>query len=173
MFIFVIVCFVYCCFVMVKTHADKIYEAMLELDVASPREIMDWVKSHYSDDPVNPSSYRADIIGCSINHSSSHHYPNSPKFLWFIEETKEYRLATENDDANIKEIEHPTITPVYTNTEIIDGVHVSELSPTCKLFIPEEIRKRLEIQSGDKIGFIVKDDGSVELKKARIKLSFE
>ena len=60
---------------MMKTHAEKIREAVTELGIASPREIMNWIRRHYPNDPVNPSSYRADVIGCSINHSSRHHYP--------------------------------------------------------------------------------------------------
>ena len=76
-----------------KTHAEKIREAVIELGIASPNEIMDWIRERYPDDPVNSGSYRADIIGCSVNHSSSHHYPSLPKFLWFEEDTKRYRLA--------------------------------------------------------------------------------
>lgn len=157
-----------CC--MVKTHAEKIREAVIELEIASPREIMDWIKAHYPEDPVNPSSYRSDIIGCSVNHSSSHHYPGMPKFLWFITETKKYRLATK-DDPSFHGTQAPKPFPVKEQTEIIDGIHVSELSPTVKLHIPSEIRALLKIKPGDKVGFIIKEDGSIMLKKA--KLTFE
>lgn len=78
---------------MTGTHAEKIREAITDLGIASPNEIMAWIRKHYPDDVVNPRSYRADIIGCSINHSSSRHYPSLPKFLWFNENTKRYRLA--------------------------------------------------------------------------------
>lgn len=156
---------------MSKTHADKIREAILELGIASPNEIMAWIRIHYPEDPVNPSSYRADIIGCSVNHSSSHHYPSMPKFLWFIEETKKYRLA-KNDEAEIRH-EIPIPTNDSEISEVIDGVHVSELSITGQLYIPTEIRIKLGLQSGDRVGFIVNENGSVELKKAKLKLTFE
>ena len=157
---------------MVKTHAGKIREAIQELGIASPREIMEWIKAHYPDDSVKPSSYRADIIGCSINHSSSHHYPGMPKFMWFIEETKKYRMATENDPDydNTNAIK---LVPASERTEIIDGVHVSELGPTAKLFIPMAIRKILNIVQGDKVGFIINEDDSILLKKAKVKVTFE
>jgi len=164
--------FCICLMFLSKTHADKIREVIQELGVASPNEIMDWIRMHYPDDPVNPSSYRADIIGCSVNHSSSHHYPSMPKFLWFIEETKKYRLA--NDDE--AEIEYK-ITPIPTSdserSEIIDGIHVSELSITGQLYIPAVIREQLGLEPGDKIGFIMNESGSVEIKKARVRLTFE
>ena len=172
MFIYVIVCFVYGECVLSKTHADKIREAIQELDVASPNEIMNWIRIHYPDDPVNPSSYRADIIGCSVNHSSSHHYPSMPKFLWFIEETKKYRLARD-DEAEIEYKIAPTPTRESEKSEVIDGVHVSELSITGQLYIPAEIREKLSLEPGDKIGFITKESGSVEIKKARVRLTFE
>ena len=156
---------------MVKTHADMIREAVSELEIASPREIMDWIKAHYPEHSVKPSSYRADIIGCSINHSSSHHYPGMPKFLWFNTETKKYRLATENDP-KVCDYQAPKPSPVKEPSEIIEGVHVSELGPTAKLHIPSEIRDLLEIQPGDKVGFIIKDDSSIVLKKAKVKVIF-
>jgi len=157
---------------LVKTHADKIRESIIELGEASPNEIMAWIRMHYPDDPVNPSSYRADIIGCSVNHTSSHHYPSMPKFLWFIEETKRYRLAKEAEtESTYKEKPKPPIDP--EKTEIIDGVHVSELSITGQLYIPAQIREHLDIQPGDKIGFIVNQEGSVEIRKAKLRISFE
>lgn len=157
---------------MSKTHADKIREAIQELGEASPNEIMAWIRMHYPDDPVNPNSYRADIIGCSVNHSSSHHYPSMPKYLWFIEETKKYRLANENETGFDYKVT-PTPTSDPEKTEIIDGVHVSELSITGQLYIPSEIREQLGLQPGDKVGFIICESGSVEIKKARLRISFE
>jgi len=154
-----------------KTHAEKIREAVMELGVTSPNGIMAWIRMQYPDDPVNPSSYRADIIGCSVNHSSSHHYPGMPKFLWFIEETKKYRMAKE-DEADLQ-VPGPSISKRPPDQfEIIDGVYVSELSITGQLFIPTEIREILTLQPRDKIGFFV-NEGSVQLRKVKLRLSFE
>lgn len=154
-----------------KTHAEKIREAVTELGIASPNEIMTWIRKYYPDDPVKPTSYRADIIGCSINHTSSHHYPGMPKFLWFIEETKKYRIVTEDET----EIIEKNIIPVHDTekSEIIDGVHVTKLSITGQIYLPIEIREHLCIDPGEKIGFIIGENGSVEIRKAKITLSFE
>jgi len=95
-----------------------------------------------------------------------------PKFLWFIEETKKYRLATKDETG----IEY-TITPEQRNetekTEIVDGVHVSKLSITGQIYMPLEIRKHLDLKPGDKIGFILNENDSVEIRKAKLRLSFE
>ena len=73
----------------VKTHSEKIREAVSDLGETTPAEIMTWIKSHYPEDPVNPQSYRADIIGCSINHSSQHHYPSNKEKLKVLQKKRE------------------------------------------------------------------------------------
>ena len=81
---------------MPKTHADYIREAVDHLGEASAILIIDWLKQTYPDLDINDSSYRSDIIGCSKNHTSSHHYPGMPKFLWFDEVDKTYRISTDD-----------------------------------------------------------------------------
>lgn len=157
---------------MSKTHSEKIKEALIDLKTAKPKEIMDWINKHYPEDKVNPQSYRADIVGCSINHSSQHHYPSMPKFLWFDKESKEYRLAktTELDskiDFNSKKTQNLT-----EETEVVDGTPISKLSVTGQVIIPKSIRKKMGFNPGDTLGFIINDKGVLEVKKARLKLEF-
>jgi len=47
---------------------------------------------------MSGSSFRADVIGCSVNHTSSHHYPGMPKFLFYEKETREYRIYDPEKD---------------------------------------------------------------------------
>jgi AbrB family looped-hinge helix DNA binding protein len=154
----------------VKTHAEKIREAITDLGEASPKEIMAWIKSHYPEDPVNPKSYRADIIGCSINHSSQHHYPSMPKFLWFNEETKRYRLAEPHEQGK-------TTTPSEKKRDaepeplLIDGVPIAKLSVTGQVLIPKIIREQMGLQPGDNLALLY-HDGVLELKKARITIQY-
>lgn len=75
-----------------KTHAEMIREAIEELGSAKPNSIMDFIRRKYPDIEVKETSFRADITGCSINHSSSHHFPGMPKFLLFDKKNKTYRL---------------------------------------------------------------------------------
>ena len=75
-----------------KTHAEMIREVVKELGSATPRAIMNFIGTKYPEIEVKENSFRADIIGCSVNHTSSHHYPGMPKFLFYEREKRTYRL---------------------------------------------------------------------------------
>lgn len=67
-------------------------EAITELKEAKPKAIIEHIRKKYPNIRINESSFRADIIGCSVNHSSSYHYPGMPKFLFFEKARGTYRL---------------------------------------------------------------------------------
>lgn len=68
------------------TCAEAIRQAVTDLGkVVSTREIINYIYRKYSNRPWKESTIRAHVIGCSINHSSSHHYPSFPKFLFTVE----------------------------------------------------------------------------------------
>ena len=157
---------------MTKTHAEKIREAVTDLGIASPNEIMDWIRRHYPNDIMNPRSYRADIIGCSINHSSSHHYPGVPKFLWFEKDTKRYRLASPEEASKAERMEERNQSFLETEQGVIDGIPIAKLSVTGQVKIPLIIREKLDLKPGNILAFIVKND-ILEVRKARIKIEIE
>ena len=155
-----------------KTHAEKIREAVTDLGLASPNEIMDWIRKHYPNDNVNPRSYRADIIGASRNHSSQHHYPTMPKFLWFEEETKKYRLASPEESAKA-EIMEERVQPVFDLPQgLVDGVAVAKISVTGQVAIPAMIREKLGFKPGDLLAFVI-NNNVLEVRKAKIKIELE
>lgn len=153
-----------------KTHSDKIREAVTDLGEASPQEIMDWIKQHYPVDEVNPRSYRADIIGSSVNHTSAHHYALE-RFLWFNQDSKKYRLA-KPEEASVENNEQEENRKPSDELACIDGVPISQLSVTGQITIPTSIRERLGFQAGDTLAFIINKNGILEIKKARVKLEF-
>jgi len=68
------------------TCAEAIRQAVTELGrVVSTREIINYVYRKHPGRPWKESTIRAHVIGCSVNHSSSHHYPSFPKFLFTVE----------------------------------------------------------------------------------------
>lgn len=156
---------------MYKTHAKKIREALTDLGIASPNQIMDWIRKHYPDDDVNPSSYRADIIGCSVNHSSTHHYPGMPKFLWFDKETKRYRLAKPDEAAEMKLVKEEK-SFLETTQGLVNGIAVAKMSITGQIEIPTMIREKFGFKPGDLLAFIINDD-VLEVRKAKIKIELE
>lgn len=157
---------------MKKTHAEKIREAVTDLGLASPNEIMEWIREHYPNDNVNPRSYRADIIGCSRNHSSQHHYPSMAKFLWFEGKIKKYRLASPEESAKVEKIEE-RVQPVFDLAQgLVDGVAVAKISVTGQVAIPAVIREKLGFKPGDLLAFII-EDNVLEVRKAKIKIEVE
>ena len=75
-----------------KTHAEMIRDAVEEIGNATPNSIMDFIRIRYPEVDVKETSFRADIIGCSVNHTSSHHYPSMPKFLFYDKGKGTYQL---------------------------------------------------------------------------------
>ena len=75
-----------------------IREAITDLKEAKPKMIMDYIRRRNPQVHVNESSFRADIIGCSVNHPSSHHYLGMPKFLFFDKTEGTYRLHDPDAD---------------------------------------------------------------------------
>ena len=84
-----------------KTRAEMIREAVEELGSATPRDIMDFISRKYPEIEVKENSFRADIIGCSVNHTSSHYYPSMPKFLFYEMENRTYRLYDPRIDGKL------------------------------------------------------------------------
>jgi hypothetical protein len=82
------------------THAERIREALKALGPAKPRDIVEWVRRHYPNEPVNENSYRADLMTNGCNHPSQHHFSGAEKFLWYDSMRKTYRIA-EDSERNI------------------------------------------------------------------------
>jgi AbrB family looped-hinge helix DNA binding protein len=170
-----------------KTHSEKIREALIDLVEARPKEIMDWISNHYPEDTMNEVSYRSDLIALASNHSSTHHYPmpESEKFLLFNDKTKEYcidssKLRIEPTDGRVEALvkaldaqPQQQTTNASTDTQIIDGIPLSKLSVTGQIAIPFEIREKLSLSPGDTIAFIINEKGIVELRKARLRLDLD
>jgi len=58
------------------TCKDAVIEAVKELGgVVSTREVIDYIYRKYPDKPWQPVSIRCHLIGLSVNHPSSKHYP--------------------------------------------------------------------------------------------------
>lgn len=81
--------------------ADALEEAVRHYGgVVSNRQILDYVKRKYPDN-WKDSTIRAHIMGCSINHSSSHHYRYFRKFLFTVSPGR-VRLYDPETDGNIE-----------------------------------------------------------------------
>lgn len=66
------------------TCADAVEEAVKHYGgIVSNRQIFDYIKRKYPDD-WKDNTIRTHSMGCSVNHSSSHHYKHFRKFLFTV-----------------------------------------------------------------------------------------
>ena len=64
------------------TCADALEEAVKQNGgEARSRQVFDYIKKHYPD-TWKDGTIRAHLMGCTVNHSSSHHYKHFRKFLF-------------------------------------------------------------------------------------------
>lgn len=80
---------------------------MGEIGVASSRQIISFINRTYPERPWKLSTIRAHIIGCSINHSSSHHYPGQPKFLFTLPSGRVRLYDPNTDNADVDQRGEP------------------------------------------------------------------
>jgi len=80
------------------TCAEAIRQTVTEVGrVVSTREIINYIYRKYPNRPWKESTIRAHVIGCSVNHSSSHHYPSFPKFLFTVKRGRVRQYNPETD----------------------------------------------------------------------------
>jgi len=81
------------------TCADALEEAVKHYGgVVNSRQIFDYIKRKYSD-KWKDGTIRSRIMGCSVNHSSSHHYRYFRKFLFTVGSGR-VRLYDPDTDGN-------------------------------------------------------------------------
>jgi endonuclease len=87
--------------VLVISCADSIKEILSESGgVLSWGEVISRIYQRYPGKPWKESAIRAHLVGCSVNHASSRHYPTYPKFLYTVN-TATVRLYDTNQDKKI------------------------------------------------------------------------
>jgi hypothetical protein len=80
------------------TCADAVREAVKSFDgVVSTREVISYIYQKYPNRPWKENTISAHMIGCSVNHSSSKHYPSFPKFLFRVGSGR-YRMYVPDQD---------------------------------------------------------------------------
>jgi len=67
------------------TCADALEEAVRHYGgEATSRQIFDYINENYPSKPWKDNTIQTHIIGCTVNHSSSHHYKYFRKFLYHL-----------------------------------------------------------------------------------------
>ena len=127
----------------------------------------DFIKKKYADENVNESTIGAQVIACSINHPSAHHYPNTQRFLFYLGNGR-YRMATPH--------ERPSPQVVISS---LGRANLDYGSPEEGYFtqikngqvrVPQSVLAKMSLRDNDFVAFVEDNEGNVLLKKAKLKV---
>lgn len=146
---------------------QMVKEAVEEMGEVTAKDVREYIKEHYPEDNVNELTISAQVIACSVNHTSAHHYPNTRRFLFYLGNGR-YRMYNPDEDG-IWEVTTSGARRVSEEVKSKKGFF-SQVSKGGQVSIPNEIQKRLLIENGDFVAFVQDEEGNVLLKKAELKV---
>ena len=129
------------------------------------KDIVEAVHKKYPDDKVKNTSLRSIIIGCSVNHPSTHHYSLPEKFLLQVSRGQ-FRLYDPQKDGDMHE-KISTGSRKTKEKKTMKKVHFKKVNQENKVSIPKNIRSLLKVGTDDYVGFILTEQGDVILKKVK------
>jgi hypothetical protein len=173
------------------TCADAIEEAVKNFDgIVVKNQIIDYLNIKYPEKPWKLSTIQAHMIGCSVNHSSSHHY-NLRKFLYTVDSSRvrlynpetdgvwvqtpngmiQQGASTDEFDLNEVEFDNSEITlSMEKDLETFLINNIISLDPT--LLLTKTGKRQITVPSG-RIDILAKDkegfDVIIELKAGEAK----
>ena len=145
---------------------QMIEEAVDKLGEITAKSGKQYIKEHDPKDNVNELTIGAQVIACSLKHTSAHQYSDTHRFLFHLGNGRFRRYDAKTD--GIWEI-----TPSgarKTGEEIkTNEASFSQLESRGQVQIPQEIREKLHIGERDFIAFVIDDKGNVMLRKAELR----
>lgn len=142
---------------MVKEAAEKMKEF-------TARDARESVKSRYPNDNVNELTIGAQVIACSVNHPSAHHYSDRERFLWYLGNGR-FRMASQEETASV------VGSPGRINTlEAASGDGYFTQIKNGQIHIPIPILEKMSLKENDFLAFVEDDRGKILLKKAELRV---
>lgn len=145
---------------MVKEAAEKMGEV-------TARDVKDYIRKNYAKDNVNELTINAQVIACSVNHPSAHHYSDSQRFLFYLGNGR-YRLYDPDKDG-IWQVTPSGSQKVGEGTKSGEA-YFSQVTIGCQVRVPKDILDKLSIKENDFIAFVEDKEGSIHLKKAELRI---
>jgi hypothetical protein len=146
---------------------QMVQEAAQQLGEFTAKEAKDFIKSRYHEDDVNELTIGAQVIACSIDHPSAHHYPDKQRFLKYLGNGR-FRMATGEE----KEKSAPLFPQPSNGQEALvssGGDYFAQIRNGI-VRIPGTVLKKLSLKENDFLAFVEDDKGNVFLKKAELKV---
>jgi len=140
-----------------------IEEAMNKLGEITAKDAKDYIRENYPKDNVNESTLNAQVIAASVNHSSTHYYSVSHRFLFYLGNGRFRRYDAKSDGLW-------EITPEGAR-EIAEEIKTnkaffSQIDSRGQIQLPKEIRDKLHLSEKDFVAFVIDDQGNFVLIKA-------
>ena len=145
---------------------QMIEEAVDKTGEITAKDARDYIRENYAEDNVNELTISAQVIACSVNHSSAHHYSDSHRFLFYLGNGRYRRYDPKRD--GIWEI---TVGGAQKITREIktDEAYFSQINSSGQVSLPREIQERLSVDERDFLAFIVDREGNIILRKAELR----
>ena len=145
---------------MVKEASEKMKEI-------TAKDAKQYIRENYPHDNVNELTINAQVIACSVNHPSSHHYMVSQKFLFYLGNGRYQPYVPERDGF----WERTTNGPKKVSEGIKSGgAYFSQLKSGSVIFLPKPIQEKLSVKENDFIAFVEDSMGNILLRKGELRI---
>lgn len=146
---------------------QMVKEAAEELDEFTAKDVREFIKRRYADENVNELTVGAQVIACSINHPSAHHYPDKQRFLLYLGNGR-YRMA---DPETREKFATSFRGPMNINVEFAssnEGYFTQIRNGYVR--VPKPVLERMSLKENDFLAFVEDDKGNILLKRAELKV---
>jgi hypothetical protein len=146
---------------------QMVKEAVEKMGEVTAKDVKDYVRKNYAKDNVNELTINAQVIACSVNHSSAHHYPDAQRFLFYLGNGR-YRLYDPDKDG----IWQMTPSgPQKIGVETKSGeAYFSQVTSGGQVHLPKDILNKLSIKENDFVAFVEDKEANIYLKKAELRI---
>jgi hypothetical protein len=145
---------------------QMIEEAVDKLGEITAKSAKEYIKENYPEDRVNELTIGAHVISCSVNHTSTHQYKCTHKFLFYLGNGHFRRYNSQKD--GIWEITPDGARKVNEQMKTTDA-SFSQVDSRGQVQIPQEILEKLRISERDFVAFVADTQGNIILKKAELR----
>ncbi len=145
---------------------QMIEEAIDKLGEMTAKDAKDYIRGNYPKDNVNELTIGAQVIACSVNHTSAHQYTDSHRFLFYLgngrfrpyHPTRDGKWEITSDGAR------RIVEEIKTN-----HAYFSQIGSNAEIRLPKEICEKLSLKERDFVAFVSNDQGNITLKKAELR----
>ena len=145
---------------------QMIEEAVDELGEITAKSAKQYIREKYPQDNVNELTIGAHVISCSVNHTSTHQYKCTHKFLFYLGNGHFRRYDAQKD--GVWEINTDGARKISEHIKTNEA-SFSQIDSRGQVQIPQEVRERLHLSERDFVAFINDEKGNIMLKKAELR----